>query len=89
VRGGSFLNNARNCRSAYRNANEPGNRNQNLGFRLAAAHPLEESAADPAPVARMIAIGRSIRLRVLVAGWMPVRTLAEAFSLCCLKGLNR
>lgn len=35
VRGGSWINNARNARSAYRNANERGNRNNNLGFRLA------------------------------------------------------
>ncbi|MBF0452797.1 MAG: SUMF1/EgtB/PvdO family nonheme iron enzyme [Candidatus Magnetomorum sp.] len=34
VRGGSWNNNARNCRSANRNRNEPGNRNNNLGFRL-------------------------------------------------------
>jgi len=34
-RGGSWNNNARNCRSANRNNNAPGNRNNNLGFRLA------------------------------------------------------
>ena len=34
-RGGSWRNNARNCRSAYRNRNDPENRNNNLGFRLA------------------------------------------------------
>jgi len=34
-RGGSWNNNARNCRSANRNRNTPGNRNNNLGFRLA------------------------------------------------------
>ncbi|WP_410001148.1 formylglycine-generating enzyme family protein [Stieleria sp. JC731] len=39
VRGGSWINSAQNCRSAYRNANDPGNRNNNLGFRLVAAHP--------------------------------------------------
>jgi len=33
-RGGSWNNNASNCRSAYRNNNSPGNRNNNLGFRL-------------------------------------------------------
>ena len=32
-RGGSWNNNARNCRSANRNNNSPGNRNNNLGFR--------------------------------------------------------
>ena len=35
-RGGSWANDAENCRSAYRNANEPDNRNDNLGFRVAA-----------------------------------------------------
>jgi Sulfatase-modifying factor enzyme 1 len=34
IRGGSWINNARNARSAYRNWNDPGNRNNNLGFRL-------------------------------------------------------
>ena len=34
-RGGSWNNNARNCRSANRNNNDPDNRNNNLGFRVA------------------------------------------------------
>lgn len=34
-RGGSWNNNARNCRVAYRNNNYPDNRNNNLGLRLA------------------------------------------------------
>ncbi|MCP4625677.1 MAG: hypothetical protein GY850_19485 [bacterium] len=33
-RGGSWNNNASNCRSANRNRNSPGNRDNNLGFRL-------------------------------------------------------
>jgi hypothetical protein len=33
-RGGSWNNNAQNCRSANRNNNTPSNRNNNLGFRL-------------------------------------------------------
>ena len=37
VRGGSWNNNGRNCRSAIRNRNEPDNRNNNLGFRLSLA----------------------------------------------------
>jgi len=38
LRGGSWINNGRNVRSAYRNMNEPGKRNDNIGFRLALAH---------------------------------------------------
>ncbi|WP_366143642.1 SUMF1/EgtB/PvdO family nonheme iron enzyme [Zoogloea sp.] len=34
LRGGSWNNNGRNCRAANRNRNEPGNRNNNIGFRL-------------------------------------------------------
>ena len=33
-RGGSWNNNARNCRSANRNNNNPDNRNNNIGFRI-------------------------------------------------------
>ncbi|MBU2552406.1 MAG: SUMF1/EgtB/PvdO family nonheme iron enzyme [Proteobacteria bacterium] len=33
-RGGSWNNNARNCRCANRNRNDPGDRNNNLGLRL-------------------------------------------------------
>lgn len=36
-RGGSWNNDARNCRSANRNNNEPENRNNNLGFRASLA----------------------------------------------------
>ena len=35
IRGGSWNNNASNCRSAIRNRNHAGNRDNNLGFRLA------------------------------------------------------
>lgn len=37
IRGGSWNNNGRNCRSAYRNRNEPDERNNNLGLRLVLA----------------------------------------------------
>ena len=33
-RGGSWINDARNCRAPNRNNDPPGNRNHNLGFRL-------------------------------------------------------
>jgi formylglycine-generating enzyme required for sulfatase activity len=35
IRGGSWNNDAANCRSANRNTNEPANRRNNNGFRLA------------------------------------------------------
>ena len=34
IRGGSWNNNAQNCRAANRNNNNPDNRNNNIGFRL-------------------------------------------------------
>ena len=34
LRGGSWNNNANNCRSANRNRNTPDNRNNNIGFRV-------------------------------------------------------
>lgn len=37
LRGGSWNNNGRWCRSANRNGNHPGNRNDNIGFRLSRA----------------------------------------------------
>jgi formylglycine-generating enzyme required for sulfatase activity len=42
-RGGSWNNDADNCRAAYRNYSTPGNRNPNLGFRPAKA-PLRPNA---------------------------------------------
>lgn len=38
LRGGSWRNNAQNCRAANRNGNPPDNRNENIGFRLSRAH---------------------------------------------------
>ena len=38
VRGGAFNNNQRNVRCAYRNRNNPNNRNRNNGFRVVVAH---------------------------------------------------
>ncbi|MEB3233019.1 MAG: SUMF1/EgtB/PvdO family nonheme iron enzyme [Leptolyngbyaceae bacterium] len=39
LRGGSWNNNPRNCRSANRNRNNVDNRNNNLGFRLVCSSP--------------------------------------------------
>ena len=38
LRGGAFNNNERNVRCAYRNRNEPDERNNNIGFRVVVAH---------------------------------------------------
>ncbi len=38
LRGGSFNNNQRNVRCAYRNNNNPDNRNDNIGFRVVVSH---------------------------------------------------
>jgi len=46
IRGGSWNNNAENCRSANRNRNPPENRNNNLGFRVAAAQHAPVDAGD-------------------------------------------
>ncbi|MEQ1747468.1 MAG: SUMF1/EgtB/PvdO family nonheme iron enzyme [Saprospiraceae bacterium] len=37
LRGGSWINNPQNCRVANRNNNDPTNRNNKIGFRLAAS----------------------------------------------------
>ena len=46
LRGGSWNNNGRNVRSAQRNRNEPGKRNDNVGFRLALAPESRRPAQD-------------------------------------------
>ena len=48
VRGGSVWGESRYCRSASRGAGGPAARDWYRGFRLAAAHPPEDLAADPA-----------------------------------------
>jgi len=48
LRGGSWINNGRNARSANRNRNEPDNRNNNTGFRLALALRTAQAALDQA-----------------------------------------
>ena len=46
LRGGSWNNNGRNVRSAYRNHNEPDNRNNNTGFRLSQLTPCQAAGMD-------------------------------------------
>ena len=43
IRGGSWNEQARNVRAAYRNWNRPGNRNDNLGFRLVRGQGLRQA----------------------------------------------
>ena len=57
VRGGSWNNDARNVRAANRNANDPGNRNENLGFRLARE---QEWVGGPAPDPTCTASGSAV-----------------------------
>lgn len=68
LRGGSWNNNARNCRSANRNRNEPDNRNHNYGFRLAAA-PMGQQSRRNRPSSRPAERGgqRQPQFRALVA----------------------
>ena len=46
LRGGSWNNNPRNCRSAYRNHNQPDNANNNVGFRVVCL-PQHPSSKEP------------------------------------------
>ena len=41
IRGGSWNNNASNLRSANRNNDRPGNRNDNVGFRLVSTYAID------------------------------------------------
>lgn len=46
LRGGGYWSNARSCRSAYRNAVEPGQRNDVIGFRLVAGLEAEHGGSE-------------------------------------------
>ena len=46
IRGGSWNNDSQNLRSANRNNNDPGNRNDNLGFRLESTKVCQISAVQ-------------------------------------------
>ncbi|MGN7613743.1 formylglycine-generating enzyme family protein [Magnetococcales bacterium HHB-1] len=56
IRGGSWINNARNIRCANRNRNTPENRNNNTGFRLAFAPSTKnrQNLCDYGPINRSI-----------------------------------
>ena len=79
LRGGSYWNNARRCRSAYRNENHPGNRNRNIGFRLAAACLTQVATANPVPDAPDLGRAGIVTGRVLVGGQKSVRMLPPGF----------
>ena len=96
LRGGSWNNNPRNCRSAYRNHNQPDNANNNVGFRVVClpqhpspSEPLEgipagaQEGSRPAPV-----ISWLLRLIRTAPGGAPIAHgsaisagLASLFSL--------
>ena len=83
LRGGSWNNNGRWCRSANRNGNHPGNRNDNIGFRLARAQQgwtdllTRPSSGPVAAVDNVPWPAKTNRLSgMLVDGKHPNRTLA-------------
>ncbi len=55
LRGGSFNNNAHNVRSAYRNNNNPDNRNNNIGFRVASTLRQTHSFVMPESTGQILA----------------------------------
>lgn len=73
LRGGSWNNNGRNCRSANRNRNEPANRNNNIGFRLALAQARRDAALD-----QMIILSAVLRRRKANALRQVSRSRAES-----------
>ena len=90
VRGGSWNDNARNARSAYRNWNPPDDRNDNLGFRCSRAHGLEGFPDMNRPLSMALS-GASPFTRqnrsaggVLVIGMdVPVKTRRPVFHVEC------
>jgi len=77
LRGGSWNDNGRNVRSANRNTNEPGNRNHNIGFRLAPAQASVKPALDQMTI--LSAASRRQKANALrQAGRQRRRTPAEA-----------
>ena len=83
VRGGSWINNARNCRSAQRNHREPGNRNDNLGFRLARARDGAGRRVRTRPPSRPWAASAACGKKQMAAG-MLVGAVDTAPNACRL-----
>jgi len=83
LRGGSWINDAQNLRSAYRNANHPANRNDNHGLRLALARrgggfrPMDQTPILSRPLPRCRSAGeKQMAAGVPVGGADAPRTLA-------------
>jgi hypothetical protein len=77
IRGGSWNNPAQNCRSAYRNRNDPDNRNDNIGFRCARAHDCASRRGPEQTVARL---SRKRLQNQMPPGALVARADAEANS---------
>lgn len=74
LRGGSWNNNGRNARSANRNRNEPDNRNDNIGFRLALARTSADASFDQTDILSAIVRQKENALRCVSS---PVRSPAR------------
>jgi hypothetical protein len=77
IRGGSWNDHPRNCRPANRNRNTPENRNNNLGFRVAAALPARWIPRRTGPAAHL---SRSRRPRPGRANDDPSRPVPVAIA---------
>ncbi len=69
LRGGAFNNQPRNLRSANRNRNQPGNRNNNIGFRPASTSQQTSAFAQP----ESVGISPSERAKCKVQVVVPCR----------------
>jgi len=92
VRGGSFINNDDNVRCAYRNRNSPGDRNNNVGFRVV-AHGLHPNLA--AREGSVFSVGYGWRCanegrcsRILAAPGQPGRASTEGVCAPAVSGLT-
>ncbi len=68
LRGGSWNNEARNVRSAYRNHDDPANRNDNIGFRCARAHERVGASAPEQACFHGVATEPGVRHNATTAG---------------------